>query len=386
MAVINLWVKDGYMSTPDGNSIYFWGFSSTADGPAQLPGPHLIVKQGEIVTLNLTNTLSTEPVSISFPGQANVMVGGNPSQPQYGSQGELISFTNHAEPNGGTVSYTINSTHPGTFIYESGTYPHKQVPMGLYGALVVRPSDYNSANPAYKTAYGFGTDTEFDREYLLITGEIDPDLHQAVELGKPYSIKKFKPRYWTLNGRCAPDTMLHDNQPYLPHQPYGAMIMAQPEEKVLLRYVGGGIENHPLHPHGNHTRIVGLDGRLLRNGNTDRSYKRFTVLVRAGQTYDQIYQWFGLGYSPDNPTPTTLPNTRNMDIGDAGWTMWSGSPYLGVKGDKPVGVVSFNESGEYYFMLHSHEEVQITNWGEFPGGMMTMVAIYENLSPDVGTL
>ncbi|MHB1044074.1 MAG: hypothetical protein ACYC0Q_14730 [Eubacteriales bacterium] len=69
-------------------------------------------------------------------------------------------------------------------------------------------------------------------------------------------------------------------------------------------------------------------------------------------------------------------------------TMWSGSPYLGIKGDLPVGMVSYNVAGEYHFMLHSHEEPQITNWGEFPGGMMTMIAIFPPgaLGPHHGTL
>lgn len=381
MQIIDLWAKSGYLSTPDGSSIYFWGFAKYATAPAQLPGPNMIVTQGIPVTINLYNTLP-EPVSISFPGQSGVMVGGQPVQPQY-IAGQLASFVNYA-PYNGSVSYTFTPTHPGTFVYESATYPHKQVQMGLYGGLVVRPGDFDPTNN--KTAYGVGTDTEFDREYLLITGEIDPELHRAVEEGKPYKVSKYHPRYWTLNGRCAPDTMFMDNVPYLPNQPYGAMIMAQPGERVLMRYIGAGVDNHPLHPHGNHTRIVGMDGRLLRNGAFDRSFQRFTVLVGAGQTYDQIYQWNGLGYTPENPIPTIVPNLRNMGIGEAGWTMWSGSPYLGVKGDIPKGVVSFNEFGEYYFMLHSHEEPQITNWGEFPGGMMTMAAIYPSLSPEVGVL
>ncbi|KJS75667.1 MAG: multicopper oxidase [Desulfotomaculum sp. BICA1-6] len=383
MPVIDLWAKDGYLSTPDGNSIYFWGFSKSETGPAQLPGPHIVARQGETININLYNTL-TEPVSISFSGQSGIMADGQPVQPQY-TDGKLLSFFNHAEP-GGMVSYTFTPSFPGTFIYESGTNPHKQVPMGLYGGMVVRPADYNPDAREFKTAYGAGTDTEYDREYLLITWEIDPDMHQAVEEGKPYLVSKFLPRYWTLNGRCAPDTMLMDGLDYLPHQPYGSMIMGQPGEKILMRYIGAGIENHPLHPHGTHTRVVAVDGRLLRNENVDLSFKRFTVLVGAGQTYDQIYQWDDLGYTTQNPIPTILPNLRNMGVGDAGWTMWSGSPYLGVKGDIPVGVVSYNEFGEYYFMLHSHEELQITNWGEFPGGMMTMVAIYPSLSPAVGIL
>ena len=39
-----------------------------------------------------------------------------------------------------TVTYTFTASQPGTYLYESGTNPHKQVHMGLYGALVVRPT------------------------------------------------------------------------------------------------------------------------------------------------------------------------------------------------------------------------------------------------------
>lgn len=373
--IINLWATDGYVSIPDGNSIYIWGFTDSPGKSAQLPGPVLVINQGEPVTVNLNNNLS-DPVSVSFPGQEGVKVikadgTESPVQPQY-ENGKLVSLTNFAVP-GKSVTYKFVAGRPGTYLYESGTNPHKQVHMGLYGAIVVRPKDYL---PHHKTAYGSGTGTEFDREYLLILGEIDPELHQVVELGQPYDIRNYKPRYWTLNGRSHPDTDLPHYTGQLPNQPYGAMAMAEPGEKVLLRYVGAGIENHPLHPHGNHTRVVALDGRLLRNGYTDLSYERFTVLVSPGQTYDQIFQWDGLGYTPANPVPTLLPGLRNLALSHTGMTMWNGSPYLGVKGDLPVDVVSYNRIGEYHFMLHSHEEPQITNWGEFPGGMMTMIAIY----------
>lgn len=382
MKTINLWAKEGYLSTPDGNSIYFWGFSKGGNEPAQLPGPNIIVTEGDLVTVNLTNMLS-EPVSITFPGQKEVKVEGQLVEPQY-NNGDLISFVNYAVPGGGTISYTFTVTHPGTFIYESGTYPHKQVQMGLYGGLVVRPEDYDPEEN--KTAYGTGTDTEFDREYLLIVSEVDPKLHEAVREGKPYLISQYLPRYWTMNGRCAPDTNLKSNVPFLPHQPYASKIMFEPDEKVLLRYINVGNNTHPLHPHGNHTRVIALDGRLLRNGNMDRSFERFTVTVGPGQTYDQIYQWKGLGYTPENPIPSTVPNLKNLAVGTGGATMWSGSPYLGEKGEIPVDVASLNEVGEYHFMIHSHSELEITNWGAYPGGMMTMVVIYPSLSQTVGRL
>lgn len=384
--IINLWAADGRVSMPDGNSIYIWGFTGQEDASAQLPGPHLVVTQGETVVVKLTNTLP-ESVSIRFPGVENVMVV-NPdgsetvAEPQY-QGGKLVSLVNYAPP-GDSITYKFVAAHPGTYLYESGTDPHKQVPMGLYGAMVVRPADYHPENN--KTAYGAGTGTEFDREYLLVVGEIDPALHRAVETGEPYDMQGYKPRYWTINGRAAPDTMLPDRAGYLPAQPYGCMIMAEPGERVLLRYAGAGVDHHPLHPHGNHTRVVAVDGRLLKNESADLSFDRFTVLVGAGQTYDQIFTWTGLGFTPANPIPTTMPNLRNLAVGHVGWTMWSGSPYLGEKGDIPVGITSFNRMGEYHFMLHSHEEPQITNWGEFPGGMMTMIAIYPpgTLGPEMG--
>ena len=391
MPTINLWATDGYISTPDGNSIYIWGFADNPGKEAQLPGPTLIVKQEAphvetTITVNLTNNLS-EPVSLVFPGQKKVTVNDTPVQPQY-QNGTLVSFTNYAMP-GETISYTVIVDSPGTFLYESATFPDKQVQMGMYGAMIVRPWDYDPKYSQYQTAYGAGTGTEFDREYLLIISEIDPELHKAVKLNNPFNFKTFKPRYWTINGRCAVDTMLPDNVEELPNQPYGAMIMMEPEEKILLRYAGAGYDNHPLHPHGNHTRLIGLDGRLLQNkkkgGSDDLSYKRFTVLTGAGQTYDQIYTWTGLGFDPGNdPIPTTIPNVRNLGLGHADWTLWSGSAYLGEKKELPQGILSNNKVGEYYFMLHSHSELEITNWGTYPGGMMTMIAVYPGGTLDAG--
>jgi FtsP/CotA-like multicopper oxidase with cupredoxin domain len=129
MVEFNLQARDGYFSIPDGNSIYFQGFGEGGQELAQLPGPWLIVNQGEMVTVNLTNTLD-EPVSIMFPGQKGVKANGSPVQPRY-LNGELVSLVDYAEP-GGTISYTFVPENPGTFIYESGTTPHIQVPLGLY--------------------------------------------------------------------------------------------------------------------------------------------------------------------------------------------------------------------------------------------------------------
>ena len=108
---------------------HIWGYSATgASGTATLPGPVLIVNQGDTVTVTLHNNLS-EPTALLFQGQAMVP-----------------DLTGVAA--GGTKAYTFTATNPGTFLYEAGLIPGKQhqVAMGLYGALVVKPSD--------GTAYG----------------------------------------------------------------------------------------------------------------------------------------------------------------------------------------------------------------------------------------
>ena len=110
------------------------------------------------------------------------------------------------------MSYSFVAGKPGTYLYESGSDISKQVEMGLYGALVVRPA--LGANCAYDAS------TQFDptREYLLLLGEIDPDLHHAVETGGTYDFNALHNRYFTINGREFPDT-LQDNGSALAAQP-----------------------------------------------------------------------------------------------------------------------------------------------------------------------
>src|SRR3990172_817965 len=136
---------DGYISTPDGGSVYMWSYANDAAGPGtgafQFPGPTLCVAEGATVSVTLTNDLA-EPVSIMFPGQTDVHIGimaGPLAQPQFSMLGDLTSLTDVAAP-AGSVTYTFAASHPGTYIYESGTESSKQPQMGLIGALVVRPS------------------------------------------------------------------------------------------------------------------------------------------------------------------------------------------------------------------------------------------------------
>ena len=80
----------------------------------------------------------------SFPGQTNVTASG-------GVAGVL---TQEAPADGmTTVTYTFVAANPGTYTYYSGTSMELEVEMGLYGAIIVRPTGFDPNVAANRRAY-----------------------------------------------------------------------------------------------------------------------------------------------------------------------------------------------------------------------------------------
>ncbi len=389
-----------YVSTPDGASIYSWGYG--AGGSMQLPGPTLIVSAGDTVTVTLTNRLpgAAGPVSILFPGHQVTATGG------------ISGLITREAPTGGSVSYVFVASRPGTYLYHSGTRPDLQVAMGLYGALIVRP-----ANPALASCAYDHPASCFDREVLFLLSELDLDIHRAVEAqaagAGPIAVatEPFRPEYWLINGRAAPDTMATLNSELLPHQPYNCVPRMLPGERLLLRVIGAGRQMHPFHTHGNHVRVLARDGNLLLS-TTDSTKLAgpllFTIPSLPGGTVDAVFEWTGkdlgwdiYGHTAANdplcedtdgdgyddtdsggnrsewcadhtkPIPVQLPELNVLSVGG----MYSGSPYLGVLGSLPPGQGGLNPNAGFTHMWHSHAEKEIVNNDIFPGGMMTMLII-----------
>src|ERR1700730_601690 len=205
--VFNLTAQTAYISQPDGQSVYSWGYGcvgtpagfapSTIGGTCnsmQVPGPTLIVTEGQTVTVNLTNGLpgAAGNTSILFPG-FNVTTSG-------GTAGLLT----REAATGGTVTYTFTASTPGTRAYYSGTQGDLQVEMGLYGAIIVLPktvpatctTGLAAANRRVEMAHGEADyrlpnatgvvgaaydhpDTCYDREYLFQFSEMDLNIHRA---------------------------------------------------------------------------------------------------------------------------------------------------------------------------------------------------------------
>ncbi|MBO0845447.1 MAG: multicopper oxidase domain-containing protein [Nocardioides sp.] len=369
----NLVAKSGDIETPDGNAVFMWSYAN-ADAPDngsfQSPGPVLCATQGETIRVNLTNTLS-EPTSIVFPGQDSEVTGN-------GTPGLLTSEAPAASPSdNGSASYTFTASQPGTYIYESGSDVAKQIEMGLYGALVIRPNTTTCPAAAAPCAYDDTTQYDRSREFILLLADIDPELHHAVKTGANYDFDAQRDRYFTINGRSFPDTIMDNGSALLPTQPYGAMVRIQPTgpdgRPALIRLLNVGLSNHPFHPHGNHTIQIAQDGRQVART------EHFGETIGSGQTEDFLLKWDDQtnhdNWNPNtNPLPVAQPNYRNLTFKD-GNTFYAGSPYLGYKGTLPSGTTQQNVCGEWYFPWHSHALNEFTNFDEGFGGMGTLLRV-----------
>jgi FtsP/CotA-like multicopper oxidase with cupredoxin domain len=338
----SLTAEPAYLNQPDGAMVYSWGYGCNGTpsgfapvaiangvcGTMQVPGPTLIVTEGQTVTVTLTNNLPAAAgnTSILFPG-FNVTATG----------GVTGLLTQEAQPGGASVvTYTFTASSPGTRAYYSGTQSDLQVEMGLYGAVIVLPSavpascssglaasnvaaqanwgetDFRLAHAAYDHAKSC-----YDREYLFQFSEMDPNIHtQALAqvtasgscvAGAPgcslqVPTEPYHPAYFMINGRSMPDDMDPNYAVEYPHQPYNGNPHMHPGEQVLLRIVGQGRWQHPFHEHGNHVRILGRDGNLILSQGDASNLAGpllFTTTTTPGLAMDGIFYWTGKGLNWD---------------------------------------------------------------------------------------
>jgi FtsP/CotA-like multicopper oxidase with cupredoxin domain len=364
----NLTAQAAYISQPDGQMVYSWGYgcASAPSGfaPAaitggfcntmQIPGPTLIVTEGQTVTVNLTNGLPAAAgnTSILFPGFTVTSSGG------------VTGLLTQEAQTGTTVTYTFTATTPGTRAYYSGTQSDLQVEMGLYGAVIVLPGSVPAvctANPG-TTATGprfagmngaaesFWQESDFrlaasaydhpqtcyDREYLFQFSEMDSNIHLQAEAqvnaiahcsghtvagnACPTTLnvptEPYHPSYFMINGRSMPDDMDPNYAHQYPHQPYNGNPHMHPGELTLLRIIGQGRWQHPFHEHGNHVRILGRDGNLIVSATDPNSLAGpllFTTTTTPGLAMDGIFYWTGRGLNWDayahNPSSTDVSAT-----------------------------------------------------------------------------
>ena len=249
---VDLVAIDGQWS-PDGGTtqIPMWGFAAdTGQACGSLPdwsiGPQLTdadLVAGDL-TINLRNCLS-EAVSIIIPGQPATFT---PVTITDGSgRVRITSFTHEADP-GGTMNYTWTGVKPGTYLYQSGSHPAKQVQMGLYGALTT------------------GSYADAHDEVTLLYSEIDPALHDpkpkaATPLG-------YHPRHFLVNGSAS------DSFP----------TAGDTNHPTVLRMLNAGLDFHVPTLSSGHMSLVAEDGNAY-----PFAKQQYSVNLPAGKTIDALW-------------------------------------------------------------------------------------------------
>ncbi|BDG02334.1 Ig-like domain-containing protein [Anaeromyxobacter oryzae] len=313
---INLTAQRMTTTLRDGTALPMWGYCVTGSCTAAwAPGPTIVATAGDTLQINLTNGLPA-PTSLVVLGQLGGGVGAPQKMPSPAHTGQsFTTFPGNAPapapfvpPAQGprvrsfgtevpaatattgptTTTLTWSSLRPGTYLYETGTLPSLQVPMGLYGVLVV--------TSAPGTAYPGVT---YDDDAALLLSEIDPRQNAAVDAaalaGTDVNVR-FDDPACTATQPCypaavnyAPTYFLVNGKPFDRTSPQNTVVEVGSTApygtgNILVRLLNAGSRTHV-------PSIVGLPMALVaEDGNPAPGNPKLQneVLLTAGKTYDAV--------------------------------------------------------------------------------------------------
>ena len=194
----------------------------------QVPGPEIRVSPGDRVRF-VTQNQMTQPFVLHFHG---LTVPNSEDGVPYITQPPVMPGEYW------TYEFTIKDP-PGMYVYHSHFNSTEQVGKGLYGALIIEPRNGRWAGV-------FGSEPTVEATMFVGDG----------------------PLGYNLNGKSFPAT---------------SPIVADEGDWVLVHMANDGALLHPMHLHGFHFVVVGVDGFPLA---PEDRYKLDTLVVAPGSRYD----------------------------------------------------------------------------------------------------
>ena len=355
VTTVNLTAQRTSTTLPDGVNVPMWGYCNSGDTttiPAVpstcanpwAPGPTIVVSAGDSLTIKFTNNLPM-PTSIvilgQLPGQAGATSAGGlgvptrmtspahapqsvttwpgngaPSAPfTPPTQGDRVrSFAQEVAPLA-TVDLSWSNLKPGTYLYETGTLPSIQAPMGLYGVLIVTTAPTVAAGSAVPGKAYLGdplNEVPYDSDTALLFSEIDPVQNKAVDAAAqagadvnkrfddpscpnpaitvnpppaacyPAAVN-YTPTYFLINGQ-AYDKASPDKSAFAVAGTSASPGSHSTGGSLLVRLVNAGLRTHIPSIVGLPMSIVAEDGNVAP-GNPKIQNE---VLLTAGKTHDVL--------------------------------------------------------------------------------------------------
>ena len=224
-------------------TVQAWGYNG------QVPGPELRVREGDQVRVTLRNQLPV-PTTIHWHGVAVPPAMDGPA-----------GLNQAPVAPGEAFVYDFVAMPAGSRWYHSHADPALQVPLGLYGPLIIEPRD---AGPRY------------DREYTIVLAEWDLELTPAVAAGT----SPRGPGDRTLRGGALGSDFFLMNGHM--HGAIPPLIVAE-GERILIRLMHAGAEPHAFHIHGHSFNVVATDGFPVPEV---AQVTKDTLLIGPGERYD----------------------------------------------------------------------------------------------------
>jgi FtsP/CotA-like multicopper oxidase with cupredoxin domain len=314
---LSLVASDGYMTVPgrETDPVYIFGFvpvdpnlsvdqlEATYKGHTKHTAPHLNFLQNDDIRITLTNLGLVQRPDLTDSHTIHWHGFDVPSPLNDG-----VPEVSIAVPIGKQVTYFYRPHREGTYMYHCHFEDVEHVQMGMTGIVFVRPlQDGASINGFTKFAYNDGDgSTGYHRHFAILLNEVWKNFHDGDRDIQESIATDYNPQWFTLNGRCYPQTVLPNDDPSLPanlrigthnanfdttdySQPNSALIQVNPGERVLLRLANLGYQQHAMQLPGIPMHVIGQDASLLRNGTVDTSYWTNTLYIGPGEARDVLF-------------------------------------------------------------------------------------------------
>lgn len=387
---VALIATDGYITMPNRNTgdpaldpVYIFGFDAVDPnatmsyliqnykGHAQHTAPILGFKQNDDIEITLSNMGLVQRPDLTDSHTIHWHGFDLPSPLNDG-----VPEVSVAVPIGKKLTYFYRPHREGTYMYHCHFEDVEHVHMGMTSVVFVTPlQDGTSKTFDGKTftkfAYNDGDgSTGYDRHFAFMQNEIWSKFHDHDRDIQETIMTDYDPEWFTLNGRCYPDTVLPNDDPYIPvawlptsgttsglttpnpnynmapdrSQPNSSLMQVNSNDRVLMRIANLGYQQHAMQLPGIPMHVVGQDASLLRNGNVDTSYWTNTVYIGPGEARDVLFD--APAYDAARPSGSDTRGNYNV----------------------------------YYFKNRDWRRLS-NNGAPGPGGMMTEVRVYQNPLP-----
>ena len=304
---MRLAATDGFTKLPGRDPLYVFGFLDVSaqfndspealdvfKGNVQAPAPIIWVGEDDDVTIRLTNIgLVVRPDlddahTIHWHGFRNQI-----------TIFDGVPEASIAVPPGRNFDYFFRPRDEGTYMYHCHFEDTEHVQMGMVGVIFVRPAQNLGVGPIPpgKYAYNDGDgSTAYDREFALLVQDIWTTPHDNLEAVQESIWSDYHANYWVINGRAYPDTIKPNKgqpgaDPDLDHQPISSRIQVNEGDRVLLRWVNLGYEQHAMQLAAIPMKVVGEDATYLGplpSGRADVTYTVNTVYIGPGESRDVL--------------------------------------------------------------------------------------------------